>query len=240
MHALILQGNGQYYLSYVFGYYRDSDTENVYDGGRTRYWIVWNRNRKRLIRWYDLVQGSPYLILQTLIVDSDQSNWNKDDSDYGYGCVDFLSKDLLDSIVDAEEQPEDILARCRAIDEGYVYNDVQEIRTQKDIDDLWWASGGFHDAYIKSKEFEEDGTLHVLITGTWSCHIEMWFCGDAACDEDTTDPDFFDSYGWGSTVVLQDGFIYFVEDDDRVEDKVNDARWYFKARHMRYKVIPRY
>ena len=51
--------------------------------------------------------NTKYLIPQILIVDSNQDNWNTDEE--GVGCVDFLSRELLDSFLDEENQPEDIL-----------------------------------------------------------------------------------------------------------------------------------
>ena len=94
--------------------------------------------KKRLIRWLDMVPNTKYLIPQILIIDSEQDNWKKDEQ--GVGCVDFLSRELLDSFLDEEKQPEDILNKCRKMDADYIYIDTPEIKTQKDIEDLEWAS----------------------------------------------------------------------------------------------------
>ena len=54
MHAIVRQGNGKYYISAVFGYYRDitaiDDYEKYIQGIRNPYWIIWNAEMSRLIR----------------------------------------------------------------------------------------------------------------------------------------------------------------------------------------------
>ncbi len=126
---------------------------------------MWDPEKKRLIRWHAMEPNTKYIIPQVLIIDSEQSNWITDE--HGVGCVDFLSKELLDSFLDEQQQPADILDKCRAMDSGYVYNETPEIKTQKDIEDLDWASGGFHDARIIKEELREDGPLYLRFDGTW-------------------------------------------------------------------------
>lgn len=240
MHALINQGNGKYYLSYVFGYYRDITVTDEYEryvqSIDNPYWVVWDPEGKHLIRWYPNVQGTNYLILQIIIVDADQSNWTKDEN--GNGCVDFLNRELLDSFLDQDDQPEEILAQCRAVDEGYTYDEIQEVKTQTDIENLHWATGGFHDAYIKQQEMQDDGTLYLRIDGIWGCAIDVWFWGDVEYDTSSRDPEYYDPYWFGATVILQDGFVYLVDEEDMTVDQITSGYCYFKARHMRYRILP--
>ena len=240
MHAIVRQGDGKYYISAVFGYYRDitatDDYKRYLEGIHKPYWIVWDAEKKRLIRWHAMVPNTKYIIPQILVVDADQSNWNMDDE--GVGSVDFLNRELLDSFLDSEEQPEDILEKCRSMDAGYVYDETPEIKTAEDIENLSWASGGFHDARIAKEELQDDGTLYLRFDGTWGCEIEVWFWGDLEYDTSSRDPETCDSYWFGSTVILQDGFVYFVDDDDMTVDKIEPGYCYFKARHMKYRIIP--
>ena len=161
MHALVCQGNGKYYVSAVFGYFKDITATDDYDryleSIRKPYWIVWDEKKKRLIRWLNMVPNTEYIIPQILIVDADKQNWNIDNE--GVGCVDFLSREMLDSFLDMEEQPEVILEKCRSIDSGYVYEEIQEIKEQKDIENLYWASGGFHDARIAKRRTEAERNI---------------------------------------------------------------------------------
>ncbi len=240
MHAIIRQDDGKYYVSAVFGYYRDvtatEDYKRYIESIHKPYWIVWDSEKKRLIRWLSMVPDTKYIIPQILIVDSERNNWNLDED--GVGCVDFLSRELLDSFLDDEIQPEEILSRCRAMDAGYVYNEITEVKNQQDIEDLDWVSGGFHDARIAKEKLQDDGTLYLRFDGTWGCEIEVWFSGDLEYDTSSRDPEECDPYWYGSTVILHNGFVYFVDEEDMTVDKITPGYCYFKARHMKYKVIP--
>ena len=74
--------------------------------------------------------------------------------------------------------------------------------------------------------------------GTWGCEIEVWFSGDLEYDTSSRDPEECDPYWYGSTVILHNGFVYFVDEEDMTVDKITPGYCYFKARHMKYKVIP--
>ncbi len=240
MHAIVCQGNGKYYVSAVFGYFRDitatDDYEKYIQSIRNPYWIVWDEEKKRLIRWLHMVPDTQYIIPQILIVDSDRENWNMDDD--GVGCVDFLSRELLDSFLDQEQQPENILEKCRAMDTGYIYEEIKEIKEQKDIDNLDWASGGFHDARIAKEELQQDGTLYLRFDGTWGCEIEVWLWGDLEYDTSSRNPDHCDPYWQGSTILQKDGFLYLIDEDDMTVEQIGKGYCYFKARHMKYRIVP--
>ena len=240
MHAIIRQGNGEYYISAVFGYFENITATDEYEryiqSIHSPYWIVWDREKKALIKWLNMEPDTKYIIPQILIIDSDRENWNIDEN--GEGCIDFLSKELLDSFLGDEHQPEDILERCRSVDKDYVYEEIREIRNKKDIDDLNWAAGVFHDARIAKEELQQDGTLYLRFDGTWGCEIEVWLWGDLEYDTSSRDPEYFDPYWYGSTILQKDDFIYFIDDDGMTVDKINENHCYFKARHMKYRIIP--
>ena len=240
MHAMVCQGNGKYYISAVFGYFRDitatDDYEKYIQSIYNPYWIVWDEEKKRLIKWLNMVPNDKYINPQILIIDSEQKNWNMDDD--GVGCVDFLSRDLLDSFLDKEQQPEDILEKCRLMDAGYIYEEIQEIKGQNDIENLYWASGYFHDAYIAKEELQQDGTLYLKFEGCWGCEIEIWLWGELEYDTSSKNSDCYDNYWYSSTILQENGFIYFVDDNNMTVDKIGKGYCYFKARHMKYRIIP--
>lgn len=75
MHAIVRQGNGQYYISAVFGFFMH-DTKiggykNVADKINHSYWVVWDPEKKRLIRRPVADHGG--IIPQVLAIDTDQS-----------------------------------------------------------------------------------------------------------------------------------------------------------------------
>lgn len=239
MHAIIRQGDGKYYISAVFGYYKDITAQDEYERYLEEiskpYWIVWDSEKKKLIRWLSFVPNTKYIIPQILIIDSDQSNWNIDD---GVGCVNFLNRELLDSFLDEETQPNDILDQCRAMDKDYTYNEIVEIKNKQDIENLICVTGGFHDAYITKEEYQDDGTLYLRFNGIWGCELEVWFYGDLEYDTSSVNPEFYDPCWTGSTILLQNGFIYLIDAEDITVDEITSAFCYFKARHMKYRVIP--
>ena len=59
MHALVNQGNGKYYVSYVFGYYTDITATDEYEryvqSIHSPYFIVWDENKQKLIKWLRMV-----------------------------------------------------------------------------------------------------------------------------------------------------------------------------------------
>lgn len=241
MHAIILQGNGKNYVSAVYGYYCDIDAADPYERYRQElyrpYWIVWNEEKTRLIRWHTMTPDAPGgQGLRILIVDSDQSGWRTDEE--GVGCVDYLSRKLLDSFLDAERQPEEILRVCRSADADYTYTETREIASQKDIEDFLWVTGNFHDACIARQELSEDGTLYLQFEGLWACTAEIWFRGDPEYDISELDPEKYDPYWYGATVLFQDGFVWMIYGDDMTVDSTACGCSYFRARQMRYRIVP--
>ena len=237
MHAIISTANGDHYVSAVFGCYSDPA---ISDPWIKVYWVVWDEHKERLIKWQTYrpkSPGGPYMWKQVLIVESDKSDWKLDDE--WQGCVSFLNRHLLDSIIAQDHQPEDILAKCRAMDEGYVYEPIQEVKTPADADSLDWVAGNFHDAYIKKKELQADGKLYLRFSDVWGCEIEAWFWGDLEYSMASRDPEVFDDpYWFSATILLQDGFVYLIDDENMTVEKLTDQYCYFKARHMQYRVIP--
>ena len=64
MHAIIRQGDGKFYISAVYGYYEDNTAIDDYDRYLEQiykpYWIIWDPEKKRLIRWQTTVpDGEP-------------------------------------------------------------------------------------------------------------------------------------------------------------------------------------
>ena len=189
-----------------------------------------------------MVPDKEYLVPQILIVDSDQSNWIIDDNNDS-GCVDFLTIELLISILDNNVQPENILKKCRNADAPYIFHDKMEIKKQKDIEDLDWISMGFHDAFLTKKEFLEDGSLYLALDGIWCCELEIWFSGEIECHTATgKNGEEYDLYwDWQiATILMHEGFIYFVVDEPvtTFADIKSDC-CYFKARHLKYRITPR-
>lgn len=149
-----------------------------------------------------------------------------------------MNRELLDSFLDKNIQPKEILEKCHKVDESYTYQDIKEIKNEKDIEDLYWVASGFHDARITKEEMLKYGSLHLTFDGIWECKIEMWFWGDLEYNTESRNPEFEDPYWFDSTLIMQNGFIYLVDGEDMTVDEITSEYYYFKARHMKYKIIP--
>lgn len=176
MHAIIRIGDGKYYVSSVFWYYNDVKSEDDYqrylERIHTPYYVVFNEEKTKLIKWYNMQPDTEFLIKQVLIIDSDESGWNINEED-GTGGVEILLRELADKIISEGMVPDDSMQQCKKIEESYVYNEYREIKAEKDIEDFEWATGNFHDACIEEQRVLEDGRLYLKFNGIWGCQVEI-------------------------------------------------------------------
>lgn len=139
--------------------------------------------------------------------------------------------------------PADIIEKCRNIDVGYTYNEYTEIKTDEDVKNFVIATGEFHDARIIKEIMQADGTLYLRFDGIWGCEVEVWFWGELEYDTSVRHIENLDPYWSCSTLMIKDGFIYFVdeffEEEELSLDLIKQGEYcYFKAQHMKYHIIP--
>lgn len=231
MYAIIREGDGKFYTSMVFGFYKSSDEYDY----KKRFWIILNKEKTELIKQHALQQNTKYLIPMVLITDADQTNWNQVSENEE--SVDFLPTSELLSLIDNHAVPEELVQKCIEMDNAYRFESIRTVTTSEDIRDLDWVSGGFHDAYISEiKEGEQQ--LCILFDGTWGCKIKVWFDGEVAYDVSSRDPELHDPCWFGSTIMIQGGFVYLVDDEDVSVEEITSGYCWFRARNMKYRVIP--
>ena len=240
MYALIRQGNGKYYESTVFGTYFGmrwlGENKDYPRYEKARYYIVLNPQRTGLVKQFLFREGTVYFDQMVLIVDSDETGYVFD-KDY-CGCVDFLSKERIDDILESGTTPPDILRKCLELDGSFQYDPFPEIKNEKDIENLTDAVRSFHDARIKEMGVLDDGTLHVILDELWGCNLEIWFWGDVDYCKINMEDDDVDQFWLCGSVRIQDGFIFLVDDISWEPVDLDDRYCWFKARHMRYHIIP--
>lgn len=232
MYAMVNKGGGKYYTSTVFAFYDDDEkAETASCWGR--YYIVLNEEKTALVKQYVFdVSVKPMLHKMILVTDNSHEDWVVDDKK-GFGAIGSTNKDDLLKMIEQGRVSDELLA----LDRAYEYEAYPEIHDEKDIENLMTVSGWFHDAYIENLE-ERDGMLYVLFDGIWGGKIEMWFRGDVEYDVSSRDPEKYDPYWFGSTMVIEDGFIYFVDEEDMEIRNIGEGYCWFKARKVRYHVIP--
>lgn len=238
MYAIVCNEEGEYY-SPVFGYYKKVKTTDIDDRYVEEtdmpYYVVWDKDGNRLIKWFAYVPYSNKIVHEIIIVDSDQTDWVLNNEE---GCVNYLTKEIIDSIMGMDEQLADILDICREKFEGYVYSSYPEIKNEKDIEDFMWAASGLHDARIVQKEIDKDGTLYLKIHGIWGCDIEIWFWGDIEYTFANKDIDDDENYWIDSSIIIENGFVYLIDEEDMTVDGIKEYNAWFKARHMKYHILP--
>lgn len=233
MHAIIRKGNKEYYTSAVFGFFDDNPNKN----GFCKYYIVFNEEKTKLIKKNIFnPKKRPYYDLMVLLLDDCQHDWNVDSN--GYGCVDFLDKSTVEEIVQGKNISDELVGKCKKIDSQYVYHEYNEIKEQKDIEQLMTVSGWFHDARILKIEKVETDTVKVTFDGVWGCNIEMLFDGNVSYCVESRDPDEYDPYWYDSKMFFDNNMIVFVDDEDVEPKDINDNYCWFRAEKVTYHVIP--
>ncbi len=239
MYAIIRLGNGKYYISAVFGYYcvitATDDYQRYLEGIHNQYYLVLNEGKNELVKQYIFDRNSKYLEPSVLIINCGQDNWIIDSE--GHGGIDFLTDVSQDYIED--EIPAALLNKCIQIDVDYHYNEYPEIKSQVDVDNLMSVSGYFHDACIDKFKQNEDGSVFVAFDSVWGCSIEVWLSGDVSYSIKSRATEEYDPYWSEATVLIEDGFVYFVDDGDMKVEDIGDGYCWFKARNMKYHVIPK-
>lgn len=233
MYGIIRQGDGKYYLSMVFGYTCTcpEDTKNrIYD----QYYLVLNEEKTGLKKQYIFDRKDKYLDLSILIVDMSEDDWCTDA--LGNGCVSFLwgiDQENIETHI-----PKSLLLKCIDMDKEYVFEEYPEIKGPKDIENLMCAAGRFHDAHIDHCSETKDGGLYVLFLGTWGCKVELWFEGDVSYNIPAISPTNIYPYWFTSSMWREDSFICFSDEENITSADFNDENYWFKAKRMRYHIIP--
>lgn len=238
MYAIVKQKNGQSYISMVFGYYCPVQSQDGYDryleSIHNQFYIVLDKAKTQLVKHVVFPASEKYLDPGILITDCNQDDWTLDENNHG--CANILLGVNIDTI--ETDVSKEILEKCIQLDSAYNYVEYHEITNQNDIDNLMRAAGGFHDAKIKNMKTNDDGVLYILFDGAWCCEIEMWLENDVSYCTESRNPDYEDPYWFESSMVIEDGFIYFYDCDGISPSKLSDKYCWFKARKVKYHIIP--
>ena len=233
MYAIIRLGNGRFYTSPVLGYYKSPSQADDYF---SYYYIVLNQEHTRLIRCDEMEQHTKYLIPQIIVIDTDMRDWLLEEDQTG--GISFLPRDMADAITESGNTPPDILKKCLNIAQNHPCNEYVEIRNEQDIKNFYAASFGLHDACLEEEKLLDEQTLYVKFHGTWQRSVEIWFQGDILYHTESRKTDFADPYWYVASIILSDGFVYLIDDDQVLPKDLDESYCYFKARKMTYRIIP--
>lgn len=233
MQGIIRCGNGKYYCSPIFGMYINKNALNT---PFHAFVICFDESKTKLVKQplYNPI-AKPYLELMVLFTDDDQTGWINWDNQYQ--GVDFLPLKLALKIVNDGLVPCEIQKRCIEYDLFEDYSVFKAIKTEDDIKTFMLITGELHDARIVKLEKQPDGSLYVLFDGVWGCSVELVFSGDVAYCAESRNPEKWDPYWFESSIVFQDGLVYFFDSSKKLT-ALNDNDCWFKAKTMAYRIIP--
>lgn len=238
VYAIVKNQNGTFYTSPVFAYYCRITSTNEYqkylDSIYNRFYVVLNQDKTRLIKQYVFDRSSQYLQPRIHIVEAQTDGW-KVDAD-GHGCVAYL--DTVDFFADPLEIEPTLLKKCIRIGKETQYKEYVDIETNEDIENFRYVSGGMHDAFIETAE-QKDDTLYVLFDGSWGAKIEVWFIGDISYSIRARQAERSDPYWMASTFRRENGYFYLIDGADMEVDDISDDFCWFKAKNVRYRVLPK-
>ena len=129
MYAIVREGDGKFYTSMVFGFYKSSDNFDY----KNRFWIVLNKAKTALVKQHVLQQNTKNLIPMVLITDADESCWNKISENEE--SVNFLPTGELLSLIDSDSVPNELTRKCIEMDSAYQFESIRTINTDDDIRD---------------------------------------------------------------------------------------------------------
>ncbi len=150
---------------------------------------------------------------------------------------------IINKVLSKNFDEEDI-KKAIELDNKIHFTEWNYVNNEKDVDSLLEASWGFHDSYIYSmnfinKSYNKEGFvenyLQVLFKDCWECSIELFF-EDVALIHFPFDSNMSYEFNEG-TILLHDGYVYFV--DEAIDDvsKIEDCFICFKSRALKWKII---
>lgn len=156
MHAIVRQGKGKYYISAVFGYYSDVKSEDDYqrylERIHTPYYVVFNEEKTKLIKWFNMQPDTKYLVKQVLIIDTDESGWIIDEQD-GTGGVEFIPRELADKIILEGTVPNDIMLQCKKMKNPIHIKSIVRLKHKKILRILIVQPAIFTMHVLKNKKY---------------------------------------------------------------------------------------
>lgn len=137
---------------------------------------------------------------------------------------------------------ESVLDKCKELQATIEERVWVEIKNEADIEDLMYASSGFHDSYVNNM-YVDDGKQYISFDTTWGCDILFELDGNI-------ETNLFESYGaitvdnkylgiFDSAMFFQNNLVYWADDCSitSFEEIQKCKAHYFCAKHVKWKLI---
>lgn len=225
MIAKVKTENGTVYDTVVFADIADSWNSRIIGFDETLETI-------REIPYYHL-SPERHITQLLIIIDSDQEGWITDDSTDGYDWL-ISDKRYLQMIQDHAPLPEEIFARCKALQDALNLPEWREVTDEKSVENLMRAAGGFHDGMISAIQTEDDFTTVSMEIWGGIVHIRL---ENAELSENC-----IVNYGnmgeiLDSSLFFENGRIFWTDEwDVRSTDEFFEELGYFSGTRMFWKI----
>ncbi|MBQ9715012.1 MAG: hypothetical protein IJV77_01230 [Clostridia bacterium] len=240
MIAKIVANDREYY-SYIFAKFDPGFYETV---------IVFDDENEKF-EFLNVYDVKPSLKRKVFVIDADvdgmvekeaiKLSWVKSFKNcFGFGWI-LDNIDLITRIKEGKTIDSKFIGLAKKINNRLNISEWNYVKNEKDAQDLLHAAWGFHDAVLdnisyKLKEtFDDPSVVQVLFTGCWECDILLEFKRDVLIHfnvDDMNSHEIFDS-----TILFDDGYIYWVDDNIENVKEIQDDYIYFRARSLRWKMI---
>lgn len=166
-------------------------------------------------------------------IDSDETGWAEKESVSG---VEWLVSrpELLEQIHKGEPLPEEILTRCKALQNEMDLPEWREVVPGKAREDLLLASGNFHDGVIAAVEWMGDSAC--ISIEVWGAVIHLRLEHAELSENCVVD---YGNMGeiLDSSVFFENGRVYWADDCDFEHfDELTDEFCYFSGTRMFWKI----
>ncbi len=231
MNVIVRLGNKKYYYSPVFGIFKDSPSDELWD----IYYIVLNETQDKLIKVNAYEVGEN---LDRRVLELDRNTEGLILNEEGFGCVEFLNEKDIESIINGEDIETPKLKICKNFYDEIELSDYKEVKTEEDIIDLLNLTGRFHDAYIKKINGNDD-KLTVTFDGIWGCSVELVFEEEVIYKNTRSTTNVGIWWYDASLAKTESGYIILLDQDGYTkEDDIDNYSSYFMAKKLKYKVMP--
>lgn len=214
MIARIKKKNKSAYDTLVFAY--------LIDGWNTR--IIGFDENFQTLEYVNMYDKTSTIHQQMMIIDSGKEQWVKKDNAEGYDWI--INDDVLLKLLDQGlRAPEGLLSLCLEMQKNTSVPEWFEVKDEKSLEDLMWASGGFHDGVIESVAVENRETY--ITMGVWGGKIHFKLINAELSDNCQKD---YGNMGeiLDSNIFLEDGRIFWNDSEDVSckDDMYVDSCWF--------------
>lgn len=234
MKAILRVGYARHYLSPIFGVYRDpASARDPFDA-----YVVCLDERREALTVHPLnnAAAAPSIYPALLFTDASAEGFVTEGAYLGAPFVPFS---LAQKIAAGEAAPADVVARCRAMDDGEAVDTLRTVRTDDELERLMSIVGYFHDRRIECVCCDrEQDTVSIEFSDVWGCTLELFFEGDTACVCAGEPPETYGGRWMGGDIRRCGEYFYLADGIGFEPHELNDEYCWMRGKTLRFCLTP--